>query len=101
MQKPVEAFPWPGGGLLIADLDGDISVYTGESETRQILDLTDKIALMGSEKGLLSVGLDPSLNHIHFCTCTTRRVAKPKGPKQAHDCHDSPLWTAAPCAMKS
>ena len=66
LNKPVEAFPWPSGGLLVADLDGDISVYTGESESRQILDLTDKIALMGSEKGLLSVGLDPEFESYPF-----------------------------------
>lgn len=58
-QQPVEAFPWPGGGLLIADLVGQIAVYEGGSEPRQILDITDKISTRDGEKGLLGVALDP------------------------------------------
>ena len=55
----MEAFPWPSGGLLIADLDGKIAVYGSEPKPIQILDIADKISLMGSERGLLGVAVDP------------------------------------------
>ena len=66
LQKPVEAFPWPGGGLLIADLDGEIAVYGSESKPIQILDIADKISLMGSEKGLLGAAVDPEFARFPF-----------------------------------
>ena len=59
LQKPIEAFPWPGGGLLIADLDGVIAIYDKGDEPEPLLDISDKISTMGSEKGLLGVALDP------------------------------------------
>ena len=66
LQKPVEAFPWPGGGLLIADLDGEIAVYGSEPKPIQILDIADKISLMGSEIGLLGVAVDPEFERCPF-----------------------------------
>ena len=66
LQKPVEAFPWPGGGLLIADLDGEIAVYGSETEPIRILDIQDKISQMGSEKGLLGVAVDPEFERYSF-----------------------------------
>lgn len=66
LQQPVEAFPWPGGGLLIADLDGVIAIYGGNSEPRRILDITDKISTKGSEKGLLGVALDPDFGTFPY-----------------------------------
>ena len=65
-QQPVEAFPWPGGGLLIADLVGQIAVYEGGSEPRQILDITDKISTRAGEKGLLGVALDPEFESYPY-----------------------------------
>ena len=66
LQKPVEAFPWPGGGLLIADLDGEIAVYGSESKPIQILDIADKISSMGSERGLLGAAVDPEFERFPF-----------------------------------
>jgi len=65
-QQPVEALPWPRGGMLIADLSGDISIYDGNSEPRQLLDIADKISTMGSERGLLGVALDPEFHTYPF-----------------------------------
>ncbi len=73
-QQPVEAFPWPGGGLLIADLIGQIAVYEGGSEPRQILDITDKISTRSGEKGLLGVALDPEFeSHPYLYVYYTAR----------------------------
>jgi hypothetical protein len=49
LQKPIEAFSWPGGGLLVADLDGVISIYGKGAKPVPLLDISDKISTMGSE----------------------------------------------------
>ena len=79
-QQPVEAFPWPGGGLLIADLIGQIAVYEGGSEPRQILDITDKISTRAGEKGLLGVALDPEFeSHPYLYVYYTARRRQTRG----------------------
>lgn len=73
-QQPVDVVPWPGGGLLIADLVGELSVYSGDAEPRQILDLTDKISEVGREKGLMGVAIDPDFETRAFiCVYYTAR----------------------------
>lgn len=66
LQQPVEATPWPSGGLLIADLSGVVAVYGRTSEPEVVLDISDKISTMGSEKGLLGVALDPEFTNHPF-----------------------------------
>ena len=82
LQQPVEAFPWPGGGLLIADLDGEIAIYGSGSEAHTILDITDKISPIGREKGLLGVAVDPEfekypLLYVYYTARSEREGVQP------------------------
>lgn len=54
-KQPLVAFAWPGGGLLVADRLGEISVHV-PGEQRVILRLG---AAYGGEQGLVSAVLDP------------------------------------------
>lgn len=65
-QQPVEAFPWPGGGLLVADLAGKVAVYDGSLEPGHVLDITDKISTRAGERGLLGVAIDPEFERYPY-----------------------------------
>ncbi|MDE2903368.1 MAG: PQQ-dependent sugar dehydrogenase [Chloroflexota bacterium] len=82
LHQPIEALPWPGGGLLIADLVGVIAIYNDGSEPRPLLDISDKISTMGSEKGLLGVALDPDFAtnpylYVYYTARSEREGVKP------------------------
>ena len=59
LDQPVELFPWPGGGLAVAERRGVVSVYAADEASRTVLDLTGRAVLLGGERGLLSAALDP------------------------------------------
>ena len=57
-EQPIELLPWPGGGLLVAEQRGGISLYFDDGAIRGLLDLSERVRFRG-EEGLLSVALDP------------------------------------------
>ena len=63
--QPVELFPWPGGGLAVAERRGAITVHVPGAPPRLILDLTPRTAFSG-ERGLLGVALDPEFEPFPF-----------------------------------
>ena len=64
--QPTEVFPWPTGGLAVAEKAGSIVAYTAGSEPIHILDLTDKTDSDGPENGLLSAAVDPEFSEFPF-----------------------------------
>ena len=54
--QPLTAFPWPTGGLAVADRLGEISVHLPRQQPRLVLKLD---AAYGGELGLVSAVLDP------------------------------------------
>ena len=63
--QPVELFPWPGGGLAIADREGTVTVHHPAAPSRVVLDLTDRV-VGGGDRGLLSVAPDPEFASFPF-----------------------------------
>ncbi len=63
--QPVELFPWPGGGLAVAERRGAITVHVPGTPPRLVLDLTSRTALRG-ERGLLSAALDPEFDAFPY-----------------------------------
>ena len=57
-EQPIELLAWPGGGLLVAEQRGGISLYLDDGSVRGVLDLSERVIFRG-EQGLLSVALDP------------------------------------------
>ncbi len=63
--QPVELFPWPGGGLAVAERRGAIAVHAPGTPPRLVLDLTARTAA-GGERGLLSAALDPEFDAFPY-----------------------------------
>ncbi len=59
--QPVELFPWPGGGLAVAERRGAIAVHVPGAAPRPVLDLTARTSSL-DEQGLLGVALDPEVD---------------------------------------
>ena len=59
LAQPVELFPWPYGGLAVADKTGSITVLSSEFGSRPLLDLTDVVFSDAYEAGMLSAAIDP------------------------------------------
>ena len=57
--QPTEVFPWPDGGLAIADRAGSLVVLTPDLSITPLLDLTDIVSTSGEERGLLSAAVSP------------------------------------------
>ena len=57
-EQPVELFPWPGGGLAVAERCGTVAVHAQGTSPRLVLDLADH-TFCEDEQGLLGVALDP------------------------------------------
>jgi len=55
-RQPLEAFPWPFGGLAVVDRTGEISVHVDRQPQRVLLTLD---VASGGELGLVSAVLDP------------------------------------------
>ncbi len=69
LDQPVELFPWPGGGLAVADRSGYVDVYAPDgAEPRRALDLTGLIATAccDLESGLLSAAPDPEFGAFPY-----------------------------------
>ncbi len=64
--QPTEVFPWPAGGLAVAERAGTIVAYAAGGEPIPILDLTDRTDSDGSENGLLSAAVDPDFSEFPF-----------------------------------
>ena len=64
--EPTEVFPWPTGGLAVADRSGSILAYKSESEVYGIVDLTHKTDHDGFEEGFLSASVDPEFDRFPF-----------------------------------
>ena len=59
--QPVEIFPWPGGGLAVAERRGAIAIHVPGTSPRLVLDLTARTSTL-HEQGLLGVALDPEVD---------------------------------------
>ena len=73
IQQPVELFPWPGGGLAVAQRSGSIVLCRPDSQSPceagaqpPLLDLTDQVEFAASESGMLSAALDPDFDRFPF-----------------------------------
>ena len=64
-EQPVELVAWPGGGLLVAEQRGSLTLYGVDGSTRGVMDLSDRVRFAG-EQGLLSVALDPAFAERPF-----------------------------------
>ena len=61
LSQPTEVFPWPTGGLAVADREGLIRVYAAGSTPDVVLDLRRTVDASGSLNGLLSAAVDPDV----------------------------------------
>ena len=64
-ELPVELFPWPGGGLAVAERRGVIAVHAPATPPRLVLDLAARTAIEG-ERGLLGAALDPEFDAFPY-----------------------------------
>ena len=64
-EQPIELLAWPGGGLLVAEQRGGVSLYLDDGSVRGVLDLSERAVFRG-EQGLLSVALDPEFAEHPF-----------------------------------
>ena len=63
---PTEVFPWPDGGLAVVERAGSIVVATPEQSISPVLDITGIVGDTGTERGLLSVAIDPQFETYRF-----------------------------------
>ena len=63
---PVELFPWPGGGLAVAENRGSLSLHRPDAPPRALLDLTGRVYCCATESGLLGVALDPEFPQFPY-----------------------------------
>ena len=67
LDQPVELFPWPGGGLAVADRRGSVEVYASEqAPPRTVLDLTGRTRCCIGESGMLGAAPDPDFEEFPF-----------------------------------
>ncbi len=69
LSRPVEVFPWPHGGLAVADKTGSLAALSAEFGSRPILDLTDVVhidAVEPGEAGMLSAAIGPDFERFPF-----------------------------------
>ena len=69
LSQPVEVFPWPHGGLAVADRTGSLAALSAEFGSRPILDLTDVVHIEAGEPGeagMLSAAIDPDFERFPF-----------------------------------
>ena len=64
-KQPIEVFPWPGGGLAVAERGGSITVTLPETPPRLVLDLTARLAALPSGL-LLSAAPDPEFDAFPY-----------------------------------
>ena len=64
-EQPVDLFPWPGGGLAVAERRGAIAVHAPGLPPRLVLDLTAR-TILGGERGMLGAALDPEFESAPF-----------------------------------
>ena len=68
-QSPVEIFPWPSGGLAIADRSGVITLHHDQPNApppKTILDISDSVLCCPGEIGLYTAALDPQFAEFPF-----------------------------------
>ena len=63
--QPVEMFPWPFGGLAIAEREGYVEVRS-DDKSRIALDISSRVYCCQSEVGMLSAVLDPDFDNFPF-----------------------------------
>ena len=67
LDQPVELFPWPEGGLAVADRGGAVDVYASDdAEPRRVLDLTGRTWCCGTEHGMFSAAPDPEFGAFPY-----------------------------------
>ena len=67
LERPVEMFPMPNGGLAVVDQRGYIELYPPDGGSpRTALDLTERTACCGDFRGMLSAALDPDFDRFPF-----------------------------------
>lgn len=64
--QPTEVFPWPPGGIAVADRTGFVSRYVAGSDPEPVLNLTDIVDSEGSLNGMLSAAVDPEFDEFPF-----------------------------------
>lgn len=83
--EPTEVFPWPSGGLAVADRSGSILAYKSESEVYGIVDLTHKTDHDGFEEGFLSASVDPEFDRFPF-------IYVYYTVRESSENHEAPAW---------
>ena len=64
-EQPIDLVVWPGGGLLIAEQRGSVTLYQDDGRRRGVLDLSGQVRFRG-EEGLLSIALGPDWEQNPF-----------------------------------
>lgn len=64
--QPTETFPWPDGGLAVADKTGTIVLLSPQLRVTTLLDMTDIVFSANPEQGLLSAALDPQFEEFKY-----------------------------------
>ncbi len=67
LDAAVEMFPWPAGGVAVADRGGLIEVHSPEGgEPRTALDLVERTSCCVGERGIYGATLDPEFDRFPF-----------------------------------
>ena len=66
LASPTEVFPWPTGGLAVANKDGLIALYDLTSEPKTLLNLRESTYSDSLESGMLSAAIDPEFGEHPF-----------------------------------
>ena len=68
-QSPVDIFPWPSGGLAIADRSGIIALHHDDPDApppQTILDISDSVVCCPGEIGMYTAALDPRFHEFPY-----------------------------------
>ena len=66
---PVELFPWPNGGIAVAEREGVIAIHHDRPDApppQTILDISESVACCKGEGGMLSAALDPQFQDFPY-----------------------------------
>ena len=67
LENPVEMFPWPLGGVAVADRRGYVEIYPSDGgESTIALDMAERMNCCENGRGLLGAALDPDFDRFPF-----------------------------------
>ncbi len=64
--EPTEVFPWPYGGVAVADRTGTLALLTPKLSVVPLFDLTDVVNSVHEERGLISAAIDPQFGEFNY-----------------------------------